>query len=118
MRSIGRIRGCRPPGYVIDFTRPHVGSYACLKSSSEPLLYCRSPSASTASKSPLTSTFDVESWRQAVEVPVPLWKLGSLGSHAMSPAAAMTTLFDAVAISLRLFFDRFLAASRARTRYM
>src|SRR4051794_4442574 len=53
-------------------------------------LYCRSPSARTASSGGEPSSPAVYFIRQASDVPQPKLKLGSAGSQAMSPTALST----------------------------
>ena len=73
-------------GRLIDFTRPHVGSYTASMFASEALLYWMSPSGSTAASPAPTSRSDVWPWWQNSPVP---WS-GLTGSQAISPAAAMS----------------------------
>src|SRR5215210_90753 len=73
-------------------SRPHVESNAPAAMYLANVLssYWLSPSVSTAAGFRLTSRFDVYFWRQFPVVPFPALKFPSAGSHAMSPAAAIT----------------------------
>src|SRR5215213_8971446 len=107
-------------GYVIDFTRPHAGSYACRNALKPPHSYWMSPSASTAARSRLTSRSEVYFWRQDVDVPSPLLKEEAVGSQAWSPAAITTgsaVWAGVVTWASLLEADTLPAASRARTSY-
>src|SRR3954467_1770016 len=65
---------------------------------SDPLLYCSSPSGSTAAKPLFTSRFEVASILHADVVPTPPSKFGSSVAHAMSPATPITGADDVVVV--------------------
>src|SRR5436309_1599986 len=77
-------------GRVIDLTRPQVGSYDCRNALQPPHPYWLSPSARTEANPWPTSKLEVDFCRQLVASPRPPLKNDELGSHAISPPAAIT----------------------------
>ena len=65
---------------------------------SDPLLYCSSPSGSTAANPLLTKRFDVASIRHADVVPTPPSKFGSSVAQAISPATPITGADETVVV--------------------
>src|SRR5215207_1150279 len=74
----------------MGLTRPQLGSYDCWNCARVPPSYWLSPRVNTAASGDPTSRSEVYFWRQELEVPSPLLKLDDSGSHAMSPAVAIT----------------------------
>src|SRR5882724_9806850 len=72
------------------FTLPQLGSNEARNFGYALSSYCVSPSVSTPARPVFTSRSEVAISAQLLEVPWPPWKFGLAGSHAMSPAAAIT----------------------------
>src|SRR2546427_6115247 len=82
--------------------RPQLGAYDAVNAVAAPHSYCSSPSGRTADKPLLTRRSLVHFCRQFPFDPRPLLNLVLVGSHAMSPAAAITgSLLDSTRVVTR-----------------